>query len=290
MITLTGSIDARTVERVLRRGRLLAAAALASTAALTSGCGGASAARTATAARLTSSCSSLPARAVCRVLFIGNSYTYVNDLPGMFAKLAASAHRSVATGMLATGGATLADHVASPGTAVAVGARRWNAVVLQEQSGNPAVEGLRRAVMYPAARTLVALVRSARERALFYLTPAHRDGWPEQRLPDYFSMQSAVDFGYLTIARELGVPVVPAGAAWSAVVAGGDGAGLWQADGSHPTVIGTYLTACVFYAALLGRSARGLPYHASLPAGEAARLQAIATRTVQREGARWGLG
>jgi hypothetical protein len=196
----------------------------------------------------------------------------------------------VATAMLATGGATLAEHADSPATAVAVGERRWNGVVLQEQSQAPALEALRRASMYPAARTLVALVRGARERPLFYLTPAHREGWPEQGLPDYASMQSAVDFGYLAIARELGVPVVPAGAAWRAAVESGLGARLWQPDGSHPMPAGTYLTACVFYVAIFGRSARGLTYRDGLPAAEAARLQALATRTVRSREARWGLG
>jgi hypothetical protein len=248
----------------------------------------ASAARPSGAAQ-TPRCSSLRRGGLCRVLFIGNSYTYVNDLPAMFARLAASAHRRAATAMLATGGATLADHAASPATATAIGERRWNAVVLQEQSQSPALEGLRQASMYPAARTLVALVRGARERPLFYLTPAHRDGWPEQGLPDYASMQSAVDFGYLAIARELAVPVVPAGAAWAAAVGSGEGARLWQPDGSHPTLTGTYLTACVFYAALFGGSARGLPYRAGLPAGEASRLQAIATSTVRSQAVHWGL-
>ena len=49
-----------------------------------------------------------------RVLFLGNSYTYVNDLPAVFRHLARAAGRNVETSMVASGGETLAQHAASP--------------------------------------------------------------------------------------------------------------------------------------------------------------------------------
>src|SRR5438105_1158267 len=55
--------------------------------------------------------------ACTRVLFIGNSYTFVNNLPDVFADLAASAGRRVDTGLVAAGGWTLARHAASGATA-----------------------------------------------------------------------------------------------------------------------------------------------------------------------------
>jgi hypothetical protein len=55
-----------------------------------------------------------------RVLFIGNSYTSVNDLPTMFAKLARSRGHRVETGMATVDGSTLADHAASSATATAL--------------------------------------------------------------------------------------------------------------------------------------------------------------------------
>ena len=61
-----------------------------------------------------------------RVLFIGNSYTFVNELPGMFAKLAGSAGVNVATTMVAEGGATLADHASAAETRAALASERWN--------------------------------------------------------------------------------------------------------------------------------------------------------------------
>src|SRR5256886_12339646 len=210
-----------------------------------------------------------------RVLFIGNSYTYVNDLPAMFAELAHSGGHRVEAGMVAVGGSTLGEHAASAATAAKLTSTRWDLVVLQEQSQIPSVDQLRQSEMYPAARRLADTIYRQGGRPIFFLTWAHRDGWPENGLPDYASMQSAIDDGYLAIAAEEQAAVAPVGVAWSSVMSQPHPA-LWQDDGSHPTTAGTYLAACVFYATIYHQSPRGLAYHADLSAVDAPLLQSSA--------------
>src|SRR5512140_446441 len=85
-------------------------------------------------------CSNLQNHETCtRVLFIGNSYTYVNDLPGTFAGLARAGGHKVETGMAAEGGWTLADHVQSTQTMNLLNSENWDYAVLQEQSQIPSV-------------------------------------------------------------------------------------------------------------------------------------------------------
>ncbi len=228
--------------------------------------------------------------ACTRVLFIGNSYTYVNDLPEMFARLAASGHHSVATGMLATGGGTLAEHEGDPATSTMLASEHWNFVVLQEQSEIPSVASLREAEMVPAALQLVQSIRAAGAQPLLFLTWAHRDGWPENQLPTYASMQQAVDDGYLELASEENAAVAPVGYAWWTLVADHPRSDLWEADGSHPSTAGTYLAASVFYATIFQQSPEGLGFHAGLPADEAAREQQIAGDVVLGRQAMWHLG
>jgi hypothetical protein len=236
-------------------------------------------------------CSGSGTSASCtRVLFIGNSYTYVNDLPTMFATLAASGGHHVTTGILAVGGATLADHAASTETAARLASARWSIVVLQEQSQLPAADPFRQGQMYPAARLLVRMVRDAGAEPMFFLTWAHRDGWQQYGMADYSSMQAAIDDGYLTIAAEEKAAVAPVGYAWWTLLGREPGAGLWESDGSHPTVEGTYLAACVFYATIFRQSPKGLDYHAGLPDDEAATVQETAATVVPGDPARWGLG
>ena len=228
-------------------------------------------------------------KACTRVLFIGNSYTYVNDLPSMLAALARSGGHQIETGMAAEGGLTLADHVGSTATQAKLASGHWDLVILQEQSQIPAIAQFRTDQMYPAARQLIRTIRLDGAKPMFYLTWAHRDGWPENGLPDYARMQAQIDQGYLTIGRELGVAVAPVGRAWATVVSQSSRPGLWQDDGSHPTTAGTYLAAAVFYAAIFDASPVGLSYDAGLPSDQAVSLRQVADDTVLKDLVQWGL-
>ena len=265
----------------IHRFRLPAALGLAACAALLAlaGCG--------TVAGPT--CSDSGSATCVRVLFLGNSYTYVNDLPGTFAELAQSGGHPVQVAMVANGGETLAQHSDSSDSMKELSSQSWDFVVLQEQSEIPSVAGSRGASMYPAARTLVDRIEAGRAAPLFFMTWAHRDGLPASGMPGYERMQLAIEDGYLGIARELGVPVAPVGYAWFVVRRAHPEIGLWQDDGSHPSAAGTYLAACVFYAAIFRQSPEGLTFEGGLADAQARALQAEAGRSVLDLQAQWGL-
>ena len=225
-------------------------------------------------------CTNVQDTSCTRVLFIGNSYTFVNDLPNTFAQLAKSGKHKVAVGTSAQGGWTLADHVKSTDTQSALNSKKWTYVVLQEQSEIPSVGQSRMYTMYPAARTLVKQIRDTGSTPLFFLTWAHRDGSAGYGMPSYESMQNQINNGYFGIARELNVTVVPVGSAWMAAVRAHPELTLWQNDGSHPTEEGTYLAACVFYATIFKESPVGLKYRAGLSKDAATTLQTVASKTV----------
>ena len=209
-----------------------------------------------------------------RVLFIGNSYTSVNDLPGTFARLAASGGHPVETGMVAPGGASLADEVASPDVATALAGTRWGAVVLQEQSQLPA-SAQADTQMIPAVVSLVGTIRA--DGAIPYLleTWAHRDGWPENG-QDRARMQAAIDGAYARSAERSGSFVVPVGEAWQRALVAAPKVALWRDDGSHPSPAGTYLAACVLYRTMTHASPLGLSDTGGLDVATAAQLQQVA--------------
>ena len=104
-----------------------------------------------------------------------------------------------------------------------------------------------------------------------------------------------VNDAYLTIARELKAKVAPAGIAWQLALEQRPGLLLHKKDMSHPTLAGSYLTACVFYSVLYGRTPQGLPGSlfivtksgrkktlAKLTPTDALFLQGIAWEAVQR--------
>jgi hypothetical protein len=214
-----------------------------------------------------------------RVLFIGNSYTLYNDMPTTFTELAKAGKHNVHVEVSAQGGWSLADHVQSAETLGTIRSQKWNYVVLQEQSQIPALQDARTDSMYPAARTLVQQVRNVGATPLFFLTWAHRNGFAEYGM-SYEGMQSQLNNGYYGISIEVNAPVAPAGTAWQKVVTTHPEITLWQEDGSHPTAEGSYLAACVFYAAIFEESATGLSYRAGLSKEVAETLQSIASETV----------
>jgi hypothetical protein len=214
------------------------------------------------------------------ILFIGNSYTYVNDLPTMFVRLARSGGHAIDASMVAEGGWTLSDHIKSTKTLEKIKFRKWDYVVLQEQSQIPASNEARVSGMFPSARKLSERIISGGGKPIFFLTWGHRDGWPEMGLNGYDEMQHSLDQGYREIARQLNLPVAPVGDAWELAMKQNSQLVLWQEDGSHPTEEGTYLSACVFYASIFHQSPEGLSFHANLKGEIPVILQKIASETV----------
>jgi hypothetical protein len=228
-------------------------------------------------------CARVPPDAGCtRVLFIGNSYTFANDLPGLFTSLARGMNRAVYDDMIAPGGATLADHARSAEVLEKIRTGHWTHVVLQEQSLLPAFSELREQQMYPAVRTLVDEIRRAGAQPVLFATWGRRTGWPARGITDYATMQVRVTEGYQTIAQELNLTVAPVGDAWAAVMAADPDIPLFQPDGSHPTVQGTFLAANVLAVTLFHDEPRGLGARGSVPEEQARRLQQAAVRAATR--------
>jgi len=214
------------------------------------------------------------------VLFLGNSYTYVNDLPGTFSKLACSGGYKVETSMHAEGGWTLENHLASQQSLDLIKQQKWDIVVLQEQSEIPALETNRLQNMYPAARRLVDNIRKTGAQPMFFLTFGHRDGLPYNGMPTYNDMQNQLIIGYTGISLELGVPIIPVGKGWAIARRQANPLNLWQDDGSHPNEKGTYLAACVFYASIFHKSPEGLTFMNGLSQEDVNRIQSIAASSV----------
>jgi hypothetical protein len=194
------------------------------------------------------------------ILFIGNSYTYFNNLPEQVAALMAQgAGCHVQVRMVAPGGAQLRKQWTDDHTRAALTEQKWDFVVLQEQStldvdyyldGTPRVVG--DALFAPAARLWSKAIRDAGAQPVFYLT------WARRATPED---QGALNHAYISAALQAGAPLAPVGIAWQTVRRERPDLDLYWKDGSHPSPAGSYLAACSIYAALLHRDPRGLPRH-----------------------------
>lgn len=205
-----------------------------------------------------------------RVLFIGNSQTYVNDLPAMIADLAKSGHHRLEHASATFPGYQLRQHVSDQRTLKKIKEGRWDYVVLQEQSHLPTysqseVEQL----VYPYARQLRDLIWAAspQARIIFYMTVACRSTDPRE--------QEMINYNYRALAQYNHALIAPVGEAWAKVRSQRPSLELYS-DDIHPGRTGTYLAACVFYQVLFRESPVGLPHPSFLNAQDALYLQTTA--------------
>jgi hypothetical protein len=181
-----------------------------------------------------------------KVLFIGNSFTARNDLPGLIAQLAAARGKVLQHRLISAGGASLRNHWNAGEALKAIQDGGFDAVVLQEQSTLPVKNAKR---MHENVRLFDEAIKAAGAKTVLYMT------WARQHAPE---SQQAITDAYTGIGRELGATVVPVGVAWQGFLRKYDRPVLHDRDQSHHTLAGSYLAACVFLAVLFKENPVGI--------------------------------
>jgi hypothetical protein len=212
-----------------------------------------------------------------RVLFIGNSLTSSNDLPGTVSQLAASIGDSIVVESVTRPNFAVIDHVNGMSDAVDVVRQGgWDYVVLQQ---GPTSQALGRDTLILATTLLDPDVRAGGGRI------AQLMGWPAAANWSVFDgvLQSCLEGAR---AVEGGV-CFPAGQAWRAAWALDPTLALYGPDDFHPAPLGTYLAALVVYEGITGHDARRLPQQAvvagqrlDVAGGTVLLLQRVAHETV----------
>lgn len=226
-------------------------------------------------------CISLQAQETKKVLFLGNSYTAVNNLPNLVSELALSAGDTLVFDSNTPGGYTLEQHSQNATSINKINSEQWDYVVLQEQSQRPSfppsqVEN----EVLPYAHQLDSLIQAndSCSTTLFYMTWGRKNGdaancpfYPP--LCTYEGMQQRLRESYLLMAQLNNASVAPVGAAWQQVMENYPSIELYASDESHPSIYGSYLAACVFYASIFQKSPQGLHIPSGISAGDGATLQ-----------------
>jgi hypothetical protein len=218
-----------------------------------------------------------------RVLFVGNSITASNDLPSMVVELSrADEGGPLVDAWSWTAGASTLHRASEDADVRAAVDDGFAAAVLQEQSQLPALPEVT-TVSLPAARRLAAWFRRAGTTPWLLQTAGYELG-DQDNLPgdSFVAMTRRLADGFALLSEGAGVELVRAGEAWALALAERPGLRLWRPDGRHPGVAGSYLTACVVFATLTGRSPVGNPYAAGLDASLASFLQRVAARASGR--------
>lgn len=176
------------------------------------------------------------------VLFVGNSLTYYNDLPGLVAQLAAtdSGPSKISVEMLASGGLKIQDHLEAGHLERLLDERQFDVVVFQELGGWPLCPadfpGCSESI--PSIQRLVELAREHGAMPVWFST---YQGFPE--------MQRALSQKAARIAAELDLVLVDAGAAWTSFESETEPGQPFLPDG-HPNLLGSLIAALSIVRAL----------------------------------------
>ena len=183
-----------------------------------------------------------------RVLFIGNSLTYVNDLPRTLSALAFSAGDTINVRMVANPNFALIDHYQGGSDALnEIALSRWDFVVLQQ---GPSTTPINRDSLILTAQLFEPRIRRSGAK------PALSMVWPTT---DRLAFFDEARISYQMAATAVNGVFMPAGKAWQTAWATDASLAFYQSDGLHPTPLGTYVAALVIYERLTWHDARLLP-------------------------------
>lgn len=205
------------------------------------------------------------------VLFVGNSLTYTNDLPGVFRDLANAGGYDVGVTTLAYANVALIDFMKDANAVALIGNGGWNYVVLQQGTTSVAVC---RDTLVLAAQQMDPLIRRGGG------VPALMMSWPSSTRQQVFPN---VHDSFALAAQSVNGVFLAVGDAWLEAWKMNPNLPLYGSDGYHPSQAGTYLAALVIYERLTGKDARQLPVDIRvgadrflLPAAQVRQLQEAA--------------
>ena len=233
-----------------------------------------------------------------KVLFIGNSYTGVNNLPQMTYDAALSVGDTLIVDNHTPGGQRLLNHASSPQALAKINSQDWDYVVLQAQSQEPSWPiGQVQTEVFPYATQLCDQIRANNSCSMpvFYMTWGRKNGdagncasWPP--VCTYVGMDSLLNERYRTMAIDNNALVSPVGAAWHYIRDNFASIELYDSDESHPSVAGSYAAACTFYAVFLRKDPSLISYSAGLNSKEAENIRNAVKLVVYDDLSEWNIG
>ena len=233
------------------------------------------------------------------VLFIGNSYTSVNNLPLLVKNLSTSAGKTLNIDSNIPGGYLMSSHLNDATTLSKISQGNWDYVILQEQSQIPTIDYYRYNDMYPAMTDLKSVIEQYNPCAkiITYMTWGRRYGGQQcdpsgtycsPVFADFNHMQDSLTSAYLEISEQLNIQCAPVGVTWKNIL-NDTTLILHSNDNSHPNIDGSYVAALTIFSSIWKQSSFGLTYTAGLSSQLAQYYQTKSDNTLFNSTNDWNL-
>ena len=211
-----------------------------------------------------------------KALFIGNSATYVNEIPQTLSRLAKALGYTIETEQITPGGCTLfrhADSATELGQRVFAEIAKGYDIVFLQDNGSCVTSDENRENCIFASKQLCDAIKKSGARPFFYVRPPYGK---DKAGRDPFEQCVAFDELFGEIARENEADCIYVNRAFAYAIKHLS-YDLWGDDHAHTGKFGAYLIVCTFFASLFGVSATRLDDN-GLDHADASVLQEVADK------------
>jgi hypothetical protein len=225
-----------------------------------------------------------------KVLFIGNSITYFNDMPLLFESMAEDQGHSVDISMYAPGGTGFVHHYIDPNVHSLLNSTVWDIVVLQPGSGESAGASYPVSTTIQRGQIILDSIYAHSPCAKVYLYQIPYGVVSASDYANYFSVQDIIIGNLHQMADALEVQLIPAGAAARTYYTNSPNIFLHNTyNDIHPSLAGSFLTAATAYSSIFQDSITDCDFASTLPLDSAQNLYTIAENTVMNHFSEWNI-
>ena len=188
-----------------------------------------------------------------RILFVGNSLTYVNDLPSMIAAIARQDSTIISYTSLLFPDYSLEDHWKEGKVQAEIENGGYDFVVAQQ---GPSALPESQVLLLEYATKFAEICKKHHSKLVLYMV------WPSKARS--FDLDNVIS-SYTHAAEKTSSLLCPAGLAWKYAWEADPALPLYSSDNFHPSVAGSLLAAVTIYGSLANRGAADFISYADCP-------------------------
>ena len=231
------------------------------------------------------------------VLFLGNSYTFVNDSPQLTADIANSMGDTLIYDFNTPGGFTIQDHSANATSLNKIMLGHWDFVVLQGSNLLSLQLDRVEVEVFPYAHYLDSVINDYNPcgETMFYMTWGLKNGDPAncpiwEPVCTYQGMDDLLQLRNKMMADSSKAVISPVGAVWRYIREHYPSIELYVADNAHPSAAGSYAAACSFYAGIFRKDPSLITYDFTLSLSDAENIRSAVKQVMYDDLLSWHIG
>ena len=218
-----------------------------------------------------------------KVLFIGNSQTFYNDLPSLTSDIATSLGDVLTYEESTIPSFSIQQHLNKPETMNKIRKGGWEYVIIQERSSSPALwDSYVEKNVYPYIEQMknFILEHNPCAKIILYHTWGYKLGYQQYcstypNVCDYSGMDNELQKRFKEMQTKFNAIISPVGPVWRNIRSSFPDIELFDPDNTHPSLKGSYTGALTFYTIIFEKDASSSTFNPGIPTLEATNIKEV---------------